>query len=413
MVVARLASQTEPFNYFQYPYNGTTGAEALPEFPVIARPEEYNELPSLWLVHMAKLVYESKAKVTAELKNAGFKSVVFLDSGSTQGFAAIGYQSPKGGDFQNIAIVSFRGTEADYLDILTNASFTQRKFEGNAAKGVHGGFLTGVEEIWGTPSHHLGLDYGQDIDVDWKGAEGLAEVLEGIHESHDLYFTGHSLGGALALVAALHAEHYGLGGRIKGIYTVGQPKVMGKAFSKKFFETPNLHKRFFRIVNRGDIVPRVPMSVMGYGHNANDLVFLQLSSRSGSYRAESNSFTKFRIATIVQVVLLLSLIWSFAEISFWLWGLAGDSIVSAKTWWAGFIADLGLGLTALNWLLTNIADVLLIGLLLMFAKTLATGFIKFFQFRGNGLTIFYNHLSTEYVRKLEHDAKLPAKKSGT
>ena len=68
-----------------------------------------------------------------------------------------------------------------------------------------------------------------------------------------IYLTGHSMGGALALVAsaALGADPE-LGDRVAAVYTFGAPRVGQRSFSQ-IVKAPH-----YRIVNSGDLVPLVP-----------------------------------------------------------------------------------------------------------------------------------------------------------
>ncbi|MGB7086831.1 MAG: lipase family protein, partial [Phormidesmis sp.] len=69
-----------------------------------------------------------------------------------------------------------------------------------------------------------------------------------------LYITGHSLGGALATMAAAALVDHGI--RVAGVYTFGQPRVGDRTFVNQL----NLKtgSRVFRFVNNNDIVPHVP-----------------------------------------------------------------------------------------------------------------------------------------------------------
>ncbi|MFO0449119.1 MAG: lipase family protein, partial [Pseudomonadota bacterium] len=68
-----------------------------------------------------------------------------------------------------------------------------------------------------------------------------------------LVLTGHSLGGALAVIAAAEwLNKY----RIGSIYTYGQPAA-GKGYFTGFMQE-NFDNRFYRFVNDDDIVPMVP-----------------------------------------------------------------------------------------------------------------------------------------------------------
>jgi triacylglycerol lipase len=77
-----------------------------------------------------------------------------------------------------------------------------------------------------------------------------------------LWCTGHSLGGALAVLAAAHllAE----GHRVNGLYTFGQPRVGDETFATECVN--RLAKQYFRFVNNNDTVTRVAPRVLGYAH---------------------------------------------------------------------------------------------------------------------------------------------------
>jgi pimeloyl-ACP methyl ester carboxylesterase len=72
---------------------------------------------------------------------------------------------------------------------------------------------------------------------------------------HEVLFTGHSLGGALAVLAAARWWETQPQG-IDAIHTFGQPRVAQGDFQEAF--GANLSLRCHRFVNNKDIVPRVP-----------------------------------------------------------------------------------------------------------------------------------------------------------
>jgi len=82
---------------------------------------------------------------------------------------------------------------------------------------------------------------------------GIMEVLNRLPVRKTLYITGHSLGGALALLcgvdAAANSPHRPF------VYTFGAPRVGDPAFAAAFNRRiPSCH----RVYNRFDVVPRLP-----------------------------------------------------------------------------------------------------------------------------------------------------------
>ncbi|XDD52996.1 hypothetical protein AB3N62_10930 [Leptospira sp. WS4.C2] len=81
------------------------------------------------------------------------------------------------------------------------------------------------------------------------------------------YYSGHSLGGALATLAvnSLEGSNGIIGGEnFAGLYTFGSPRVGNECFVNKFNE--QFLERTFRFVNNNDIVTRVPLNSQGYYH---------------------------------------------------------------------------------------------------------------------------------------------------
>ena len=69
-----------------------------------------------------------------------------------------------------------------------------------------------------------------------------------------LYITGHSLGGALATIAAAALSDNGID--VAGVYTFGQPRVGDRLFVSQL--NSHINGKVFRFVNHNDIVPHVP-----------------------------------------------------------------------------------------------------------------------------------------------------------
>jgi len=135
-------------------------------------------------------------------------------------------------------IIAFRGTEPDEIkDWLSDLNVGKTEIEGGFY--LHDGFLKAYRLL----------------------AADVTKVCKA-NEDKDIFLTGHSLGGALANVAMWELEtHRGV--RIKRSYTFGAPRVFGRKMSRRVRN--ELNGRQFRVVNRNDIVPRVP-SLLRFQH---------------------------------------------------------------------------------------------------------------------------------------------------
>jgi triacylglycerol lipase len=127
-----------------------------------------------------------------------------------------------------------------------------------------------------TTAVDLPLAHGSKVHVHhgfWKGVDAIWPELESALRTfllaapgapRPLYIGGHSLGGALAIVAASRLPD-DLRACLKGVYTIGQPRVGHKDFADAYQNA--LGTITWRLINGNDLVPRVPFEhVMHYAH---------------------------------------------------------------------------------------------------------------------------------------------------
>lgn len=139
-------------------------------------------------------------------------------------------------------VLAFRGTEPKVpADIVTDVALGLEDcaWFGESGAQVHKGFVKALEAVW------------EELTKEWTPGEGREPVQL-------VEFCGHSLGGALALLAAVRfsAESVENRKRFGGVYTIGQPRVGNAAFAH--MAAPLLGGRYARAVNNRDAVPRVP-----------------------------------------------------------------------------------------------------------------------------------------------------------
>jgi len=109
----------------------------------------------------------------------------------------------------------------------------------------------------------------------------LDAILELQQTRYQLVFTGHSLGGALAGLAALDVKiNYLPEDRLSDIrvYTYGQPRVGNKAWAEA--EYAKLGVKYQRMVNYDDCVPKLPKHELGYQHNAYEIFEYPVSEQN-------------------------------------------------------------------------------------------------------------------------------------
>jgi hypothetical protein len=157
-------------------------------------------------------------------------------------------------------VVAFRGTEPSvWQDVLTDAAAFTKKVDwlGTTAEKAHQGFLEALESVWEDLSSELSKLYRDNATL-----------------SLPVYFCGHSLGGALAVLAAarflgdkdlsdpddIHSRNKVFG----GVHTIGQPRVGNSDFVRRMESL--FCGRYTRAVNHRDIVPHLPPPGEHYTH---------------------------------------------------------------------------------------------------------------------------------------------------
>ncbi|MBD2081577.1 lipase family protein [Leptolyngbya sp. FACHB-17] len=302
------------------------------EVPFLAGKTAYDVGIAWWLAQCSSLAYENKITVVTELKDVGFDRIFLFDTKGTQAFLA---SHPGVNGSGKFAVLAFRGTEQDSIDILTDINFVKRLFpdenllentglQKESAEKLpnlyaHGGFVEGIENIWGTAVRKEIEDlYNEpNVGIEWLGAPGVSNALLDLYkQSSDiaLYLTGHSLGGALATLAAYKLLVYEQSFHVTALYTFGSPRTvqqpLAKGINKKF------EGRSHRVVNYIDTVPRLPPRIpvlLDFRH-INELVYFP-GDRHRKKQATENAVKGFLGDTVIgflgDTIVLLILMFEF------------------------------------------------------------------------------------------------------
>jgi len=109
----------------------------------------------------------------------------------------------------------------------------------------------------------------------WKAWCSVREEVAAMVQHRRVTLAGHSLGGALAMLAGIDLAQSGV--EVAGVYTFGQPRVGDSAFRRQYDSA--LGSRTFRVVAPGDVVPCVPYLLGAYLHAGREM-FLDCGLRT-------------------------------------------------------------------------------------------------------------------------------------
>lgn len=201
----------------------------------------YSMRQAYWLCRASVLAYEDEDTIRAETGAWGFDRFRFVHSEHEASFALDDTQAFLAGS-DDMLIVVFRGTEPTNIrDWLSDVNAPAAP-----GPGQHG-------------MVHLG--FSQALDSVYSRVRDTIEEFRTNEQT--VWITGHSLGGALAMLAGarLYFEVPNL--LPTGVYTFGQPRTCDSALAEAYDAA--FASRCFRFVNNNDVVPTVPPEPL-YSH---------------------------------------------------------------------------------------------------------------------------------------------------
>jgi triacylglycerol lipase len=207
--------------------------DILPVFSRVAGPiEELSFLRrSLLLAELSQICYLSRAEAGRLAFKIGFPEIRYYDRDGAQSYIF-------GNDCDRVVVC--RGTEPnDWNDIRADLDLATVIAE--TAGRVHRGFKREVDDLW----------------------PRLEQALKNNHLP--LWFTGHSLGGAMATICASRCQLSYIKSNPRSLYTYGSPRVGNRQYINF------VSYEAYRWVNNNDIVTRVPPWWLGYRHKGQEM----------------------------------------------------------------------------------------------------------------------------------------------
>jgi triacylglycerol lipase len=242
---------------------------------------------ALILAQLCEAAYLDQVPARAAAQQLGLTGFIWIDL--TEHFEDV-YAIAAGG--AGFVVIAFRGTK-DFNNWMTDLQATPVGFPWIFDRGpdigdIHAGFGHALRDAW--PKIQAALD----------GLIPTPDVAPGMTQPPTLWLTGHSLGGALAVLAGAAFSMWSDAPirSVNGIYTFGQPRVGLYEFCGNYDHL--LSRKTFRFVNNQDLVPRVPFRGWDYADLGQMIHFdssgepkLQSSQWSGFLSRALQSFKEF------------------------------------------------------------------------------------------------------------------------
>lgn len=198
---------------------------------------------SLLFAELSRLAYAALEMVENIVYEAGLDQCVFIARDGAEAYVL-------GNRFD--CMIVCRGTEPNqWNDIKADANaWTVASEVGR----VHSGFHSEVNELWPL----------------------LEQQIK--ENQRPMWFSGHSLGGAMAAVCAVRCKISPIPSSPQAIFSYGAPRVGDRSY------TSFLKVKHYRWVNNNDIVPRVPPRWLGYRHMGQE-IYINRNGRISNLRS--------------------------------------------------------------------------------------------------------------------------------
>ncbi len=186
--------------------------------PFVATADAFRIENAWWCAEASYLAYvRDEAFVANVLAKVGFAEVQMFDRGGTQGYLTVN---------DDLVLVAFRGTERHELsDIIADLKIGMAPMNGRGK--VHLGFKEALDRVWDDLHQML-----------------LSLLRE--RPSRPVWFAGHSLGGALAVLAGARFP------AARGVFTFGCPRIGNWTFRQLYPVS------CYRVVNNNDFIALLP-----------------------------------------------------------------------------------------------------------------------------------------------------------
>jgi predicted lipase len=201
---------------------------------------ESSQLSSGWSNCPDCIATDPNFHVSHVIQGTKAKSQVFVGSSNTT--SATG----------NV-VISFRGSD-NLENWIKDLDFPKKTAYPKCTDcEIHGGFLDAWTEV-------------QDEVLQ------AVETLLNVMPDAKVFVTGHSMGAAMAVLCAaeLGASSHSLGKKIEAVYTFGQPRVGNQAFHDFYATGEHVS---WRVTHYRDIVPHLPLEVMGFHHTSTEAFY--------------------------------------------------------------------------------------------------------------------------------------------
>jgi triacylglycerol lipase len=186
---------------------------------------------SLLFAELSNIAYLARAEAGQRAFEMGFPEIRFYDRDGAQAYIFAN---------RHDAVVTCRGTEPhDWNDVRADLNLSV--VVGETVGWVHRGFKQEVDDLW----------------------PRLEQALASNRRT--LWFTGHSLGGAMAAICAGRCKLSSIRSNPRALFTFGSPRIGSWRYVN------HVQLEAYRWVNNNDIITHLPPAWLGFRHKGQEI----------------------------------------------------------------------------------------------------------------------------------------------